>query len=128
MRRRFFFLFVGVIAGLVVLVATVPLWLGAAVRMAGPSRGVTFGAYERIGYSRFALRDVEYRRAGLRVTATRAEAETPLVWWWHRVRGRPELITVGNWRVEVARPETPRPPAPDRGWMKLRSLLQRIAT
>ena len=127
MRRRLFFIFLGVVAGLVVIVATVPLWLGAAVKMAGPSRGVTFGSYERIGYARFALRDVEYRRPGLRVTATRAEAETPLAWWWHRVRGRPELITVGDWRVEVSRRETPSAPAPDRGWMKLRLLLQRIA-
>jgi translocation and assembly module TamB len=128
MRRRLFFIFLGVVAGLVVIVTTVPLWLGAAAKMIGRSRGLTFGSYERIGYTQFALRDVEYRRPGLRVTATRAHAETPLAWWWHHARGQPGLITVGDWRVEVSRRETPGPPAPDRGWMRLRSLLQRIAT
>src|SRR5687767_7271174 len=127
MRRRVLLLFLAVVAGLVVLVVSVPLWLGVAVKLAGPSRGVTIGSYERIGYSRFAFHNVEYRRPGLRVTASRAEADTPLVWWWHRSRGRPEIITAGKWRVDVARRETPTAPAPDRGWVKLRALLQRLA-
>ena len=79
MRRRLFFILLGVVAGLIVIVATVPLWLGAATKMIGRSRGLTFGSYERTGYTHFALRDVEYRRPGLRVTAARADAETPLV-------------------------------------------------
>ena len=111
MRRRFLLILLGLVAALVVLVASVPLWLGAAVKLFGPSRGLTFASYERIGYSRFALRDVEYRRPGLLVAATRAEAETPLVWWWHRYRGRPEIITAGDWRVEVSRRDTPSTPA-----------------
>ena len=127
MRRRLLLIFLGLLAGLVVLVISLPLWLGAVAGFAGRSRGLTFAAYERIGYSRFVLRDVEYRRPGLRVTASRVEAETPLVWWWHRARGRPEVISAGEWLVEVSRRERPRPPPPDRGWMRLRALLQRIA-
>ncbi|MGH7945172.1 MAG: hypothetical protein ACREF9_09205, partial [Opitutaceae bacterium] len=129
MRRRVLLILLLLVAGLVVLVVSVPLWLGAAVKLAGQSRGLTFASYERIGYSRFALNNVEYRRANVRVTASRAEAETPLVWWWHRWRGRPEIITVGEWRVEVSRRDAPpATPPPDRGWMKLRGQLRRIAT
>ena len=74
MRRRVLILFFGIIALLVVAVATVPLWLGTAVKLGARSRGLTFSSYERIGYSRFVLKDVEYRRPGLKVTASRAEA------------------------------------------------------
>ena len=73
MRRRFLLILLGFVVGLVMIVASVPLWLGVAVKLFGPSRGVTFRSYERIGYSRFVFRDVEYRRPGLLVAASRAE-------------------------------------------------------
>jgi translocation and assembly module TamB len=129
MRRRVLIFFVGVIALIIVAVATVPLWLGAAVKLGAQSRGLTFGSYERIGYSRFALKEVEYRRPGLRVTASRAEAETPLLWWWHRSQNRSAMVALDEWHVEVERVSRPTPakPAPQRGWVPLRAQLQRIA-
>src|ERR1044072_8503166 len=77
MRRRLLLILAGLIAGVVLLVATVPLWLGVAARSVGRSRGVTFGTYERVGYSRFTLRDVDFHQGNVHVTASRIEAETP---------------------------------------------------
>jgi translocation and assembly module TamB len=128
MRRRVLIFFLSLVALLVVAVATIPLWLGAAARLGARSRGLTFSSYERIGYSRFALKDVEYRRPGLRITATRAEADTPILWWWRRTQGRPEVIALGDWLVEVERnANAPPKPATQRGWVPLRAQLQRIA-
>ena len=129
MRRRLLFILLAIVAGIVLLVVALPLWLGVAAKMAGASRGLTFAGYERIGYSRFVLRDVEYRRPALRVTASRVEADTPLLWWWHRTQGRPEKILAGDWRVEVEKSAaTPARPATAGGWVPLRRQLQRIAT
>ena len=74
------------LAGAVLLVLTLPLWLGSALERAGRSRGLTFASYERVGYGRFALREAEFRRAGVRVTVTRAEADTPVLWLWRHWR------------------------------------------
>lgn len=128
MRRRVLILFLALMAGVVVVVATVPFWLGTAARIAGRSRGVTFGSYERLGYSRFVVRDIEVRRANVRVTATRAEGDTPVLWLWRHWRERSAPIIAGDWRVEVSRSTTPRNPTAERGWVPLRRLLQRIAT
>ena len=129
MRRRLLLIFVALSIGAVLLVATLPLWLGPAVRWAGASRGLTFARYERLGYSRFALHDVEYHRANVRVTVTRAEADTPVLWGWRHWQSGDHVITASDWRVEVEPSKAP-PADPDaaRGWMPLRGQLQRIAT
>lgn len=127
MRRRLVLILAVVLAAVALLVATVPFWLGAAAAQAGRSRGLTFGRYERLGYSRFALHDVEFRQRQVRVTASRIEAETPVIWLWHHWRENSAEISVGTWRVEVARNPTPPPPKPDRGWVQLRTQLRNIA-
>jgi translocation and assembly module TamB len=127
MRRRLLLVVLLILGGMVVAAATAPWWIGAVARVAVRSRGLTFGEYERIGYTRFALRDVEYRRGNVRVGISRVEAETPLLWWWHRVRRRPEAIVASTWQVEVTpRPDAPRPTT-DRGWVVLRAQLRRVA-
>lgn len=130
MRRRLLFIFAAGFVVALVMALTIPLWLGWATRTAGRSYGVTFGSYERIGYGRFAFRDVEVRRANVRVSATRVEAPTPLIWGWrHWVDGE-NPISVDRWEVEVAKPATP-PPSPGAsrpsGWVPLRMLLNKIA-
>jgi translocation and assembly module TamB len=127
MRRRVLISCLVLCGVVLLLLATIPLWLGVAAKTFASSRGVTFGSYERLGYSRFVVRDVVVKRPGVRVTVTRAEAETPLVWLWHRWTDRPALITAEKWSVEVERTSTPRPATTERGWMPLHQRLQRIA-
>jgi len=127
MRRRLLFIFVALLVGVGLTVATLPWWLGTAARWAGGSRGLTFASYERIGYGRFALRDVEYRHPTVRVTVARLEVDTPVLWAWRHLRGGDAAVVAGTWRVEVIAGKTPSKPKADRGWMPLRALLQRIA-
>jgi translocation and assembly module TamB len=125
--RRLILIFATLAACTLLLAATVPWWLGAALPRVARWKGYTVGAYERIGYSRFALRDVEVAVGPVRVSAARVEADTPLWWLWRHWRGRDAAVNVGTWRVEIA-PSTRRAdPDQPRGWMPLRTLLQRIA-
>ena len=117
------------VAAFVAAIAALPWWLEPVLGRVGRSWGATFGAYERIGYSRFALRDVELRRRGVRVTASRVEADTPLVLLWRRWTGRPGEIVAEHWTVNVERQNSSAvAPSTDPGWIPLRATLVRIAT
>ena len=132
MRRRLLLIAVSLIAVSVAAIAALPWWLGPVLERVGRSYGANFGAYERIGYTRFALRDVEVRQAGVRVTASRVEASTPLVWLWQRWTGRPGEILAERWTVTVesrnSSAGTTLPPSSgDGGWIPLRATLVRVA-
>lgn len=127
MRRRLLRISAAILAALLLLVVTLPWWLGTAVGWAGGSRGLTFGSYERIGYGRFVLKDVEFRRENVRVTVSRAEADTPVLWLWRHARRAPTAVVAERWTVEVQRRENPPPPKTEPGWVPLRARLQRIA-
>lgn len=123
MRRRLLIIFATLLAVLVVSVAALPLWLGAALKGAGVSRGLKFSRYERIGYARFALHDVEVRQKNVLVTVSRIEADTPLLAW-----SRKGEIVGGRWLVDVqARTEAAPVAKTESGWVPLRVLLHKIA-
>lgn len=108
-----------------------PWWLGTALHLGVASRGLKFAAAERLGYARFALRDVEYRRGPVRVTVARVEADTPVLWLSRWATGHPSPVLAGNWLVEIE-PENPASvatgaPPGDRGWRPVRAILQRVA-
>jgi len=130
MARRFMIVFAAVLVALVVAGISLPLWLGMALKGPGPSRGLTFAAYERVGYGRFALHDVEMKVGPTVVTMTRVESATPLLWLWQRLRDRSEPVVGERWSVEVTRRTEPVPvpnPARRRGWLPLHDTLRRIA-
>ncbi len=123
MRRRLLIIFSVLFAALLLGAVTLPWWLGAALRRAGESRGLTFARYERIGYTRFALHDAKVRVGDVRVTVSRIEADTPPVAWWRRGE-----VVAGSWTVEVAGRKTDAVVQPtNRGWVPLHDQLQRIA-
>jgi translocation and assembly module TamB len=127
MRRRLLLFFAAVVAGVAITIAALPYWLGAVAKRVGPGRGVTIGAYERLGYGRFAASDIHVRRAGVHVSVARIESDTPVLWWWrHRSRQETPIVAT-SWAVEVERNNTPSAPSPQRGWMQLQGLLHRIA-
>ncbi|HEY0947750.1 MAG TPA: translocation/assembly module TamB domain-containing protein [Opitutaceae bacterium] len=102
-------------------VAAAPWWLAAVFALAAPRFGLRYAAYERIGYSRFALRDVAWQQDAARATAARLEADQLLVWLWRRWLGGPGAVHVENLRIEVAR-ERPTE-RPGHGWLELRAKL-----
>jgi translocation and assembly module TamB len=131
MRRRLSLLAACLAVLFVAAIAALPWWLKPVLAQVGRPWGASFGAYERIGYTRFALRDVEVRTAGVCVTASRVEGDTPLVWLWRRWTGRPGEILAERWTVEVERPNgSAVAPAilQEGGWLPLRAQLARIAT
>lgn len=127
MRRGLKYTGLGLLAVLILGAATVPWWLGAAVGHFGAKYGLTFSRYERIGYGRFALHDVDLRLRTVHVTVSRVEANTPLLYLMKHGD-----IAGGKWVVEILPrpPGTPAPPPSGKpsGWVPLRGLLQRIAT
>lgn len=127
MRRLFIFLLVFVASGVLALV-TLPWWLGWAVKTGSARYGAQFSRYERIGYARFALHDVVVVQRNVRVTAARAETETPLLWLWHRVLRKPALIRVSTWNVGVsASGPSAAPSSSDSGAKRTRVILFRVA-
>ncbi len=109
-----------------VALVTLPWWLGAALRPAGRAWGLQIGGYERVGYARFRLTDVTYAGHGVRVSASRIETDTPLLWSWRKMSGNGAATTVDGWSVIVA--EQPvKSPSGHFGPLELHALLNRIA-
>lgn len=125
-RRRWPAIVGGVVALVLLALATVPWWLGGALTAVAPRFGLRYAEYQRIGYSRFALRGVELTRGVVTLRADRIEADTPLLWAWRHARHQVTAVTAGDWSVDVAKSTTPRSPQPT-GWMPLRGKLRRIA-
>jgi len=120
--RRFLKTILLLMAVLLLAAVTLPWWMGGLLALAKRPLGLEYGRYDRVGYARFALRDVRYHVADVVVTVGRVEASTPLLYGWRHLRGKPSPLFVNNWRVEV-KSGKPSPPDPDTGWWKLRRLL-----
>ena len=83
----------------VVALATLPWWLGLALRPILRAQRITFGHYERAGYGSFKLSQAQYTRPNLVITASEVQADTPLFWLVRRLRGGEPLITVSHWSL-----------------------------
>ncbi|QYM80312.1 translocation/assembly module TamB [Horticoccus luteus] len=116
-----------VVAALIAILVLLPWWLGAALRPVARHFGVTFERYERVGYARFALDQVEVNRVPVHVTIDRVEVATPLFWLWRHWRNSGAAVTAGKWNVAIEGGGRKKPAVPDAGWLKLRGQLQRIA-
>ena len=129
MRRRLSFIAACLVAVFVAAIVVLPWWLEPVLVRCGRSLGAHFGGYERIGYARFALLDVEVHQSAVQVTASRVEADTPLVWLLRRWTGRSHEIFVDRWDVTVKTDDKPAIPraATASGWLPLREILFRVA-
>lgn len=81
----------GLAALLALALAALPWWLGLALRPVGARYGLHFGAYERVGYTRFTLREVRFERPNLQFTAKHTELDTPLRWLLRRASVHAEI-------------------------------------
>lgn len=105
--------------------ATLPWWLGPAIAVGGRPFGLSFARYARHGYSHFVLEQVRVQRRNVLVQIERIEAETPLLWLWHRWTGRPEFVVAGDWTAD-AQPQTgERETRSARGWTPLYGKIDR---
>jgi len=59
-----------ILGGLMLLAAvSLPWWLGIALPSVARSQGLIYARYERVGYNRFRLHEIEFKRGSVRVTA-----------------------------------------------------------
>ncbi len=131
MRSRLIFIFVGLVAALAASLLLLPWWLEPVLRRVGAPWGGSFGTYERIGYTRFVLRNVEVRQPGWRIAVSRIEANTPALWLWRRWNGRASEIVVDNWVVGAERRDSHNPGLVANqinGWISLQARLLRVVT
>jgi translocation and assembly module TamB len=112
----------------VLALGTLPWWLGAVLRPILHANQVTFARYERTGYGRFLLHEVQFQAASVAITADRIQAPTPALWLIQRLRGSAPLLVVTDWRVERQVRPQPAPNAPTKvnSLPELQSLLQRV--
>lgn len=121
MRRKLVIIAVSVFAAALIAAAALPWWLGAALGLAGGRFGITFDAYQRIGYGRFALEGLRVKTAVVEVKVSRVELGTPLVW----LAGTPRDVVVDDWSVTVEK--TARAGKGDAaGWVPLRATLKPV--
>ncbi|MFT3830631.1 MAG: translocation/assembly module TamB domain-containing protein [Opitutaceae bacterium] len=88
--------------------AVLPWWLGPALRPLARSQQVTFGRYERVGYARFRLHDVQRADLAVGLSARTVEADTPLLWAWRTLWRRDTLVAISDWSLaDTGAPRAP---------------------
>lgn len=84
---------------------SMPLWFPWVLGPLTRSQGIHFQSYERMGYGRFALHDVNLTNKNLTLNAGRVEAFVPHAWLWRLRTGAPTsgpvFLQVNNLRLEV---------------------------
>ncbi len=101
--------------------AALPWWLGAALRPLARAQGVSFARYQIIGYARFRLEGVNLKRPGLAFSATHATLDTPLLWLLQRSHAHAEISA---WSLRLIPADPPRPPSTPAA---VHSQVQRVA-
>ena len=118
----------GLVLFSLIALATLPGWLGAALRPILRAQGITFDRYERDGYARFKLTGARYERPGLVITAAEVHADTPLLWLERRMRGGDSVISVDHWVLRYLPNSNPTAgPRVVTGLADLQRLLVRLA-
>lgn len=108
MGRRFWkkllWAVIAVVSILALLVAAFPLWFPLALRPIAKRLGASYGSYERIGYQRFRVSDVEFTNADVQLHANELTAFVPTVWLWRQHTGRTNdvFVTATSWKYSPA--------------------------
>ena len=107
--------------------ATLPWWLGVALRPILRAQDISFERYERSGYAKFKLHDAQYTYPGLVITAAEVEADTPVLWFSRWLRHTEPLITVNQWSLRyTSQPADPSAKKTLHGMADLQRLLIRL--
>src|SRR5215470_4357239 len=91
------------LAGIVVLLVSLPLWLPWIMRPIAAKQGARFTSYQRVGYRRFAVEGVVFTNDVLRLRAERIEGLVPSIWYWRIIsssaRQNP-FVQVSGWELD----------------------------
>src|SRR5206468_3519287 len=79
-KRRIWLACCWTLAGLVLLVLALPLWLPWCLRPIARKSGATFSDYQREGYGHWALNNVTYSNRLVVFRAQRIQGLVPTVW------------------------------------------------
>src|SRR6266545_4000190 len=112
-RKRFLAAFGIAAAGLVVAVATLPIWFRWALSPVLGHYGIHYESYEAVGWTRFALVGVRGDYDEVWFTSARVEAPLPTGWLSGSRSETEKLGRIGSatdWRVRIE-PNHQRPPA-----------------
>jgi hypothetical protein len=94
--------------GLLLLVL-VPVWFPWMLTPVASHYGLGFAAYDRIGWTRFALTGVHGVWGGTRLEFQRVESVLPTTWLWRRFNSRtngPALLTLSGGLLLIGAPAT----------------------
>ena len=87
--------------------ATLPFWMGTALRLALPEESVTFGSYERLSYGRFSIDDLNIETPQASIRIDRIESYAPASWLWrvYQEKDSDPFANVGEVQFELKSPE-----------------------
>src|SRR3954463_5201833 len=105
--RRGFKIVAAIGCAVLLVLATMPWWLGIALKPILRAQQITFERYERVGYGSFKLHQARYSHPSVVVQANEVQSDAPLVWLAKRMRGEEPSITVHQWALRVASNSAP---------------------
>jgi len=93
----------GGVFGLLLLI-TLPFWMGIVLKTAIPEDLVTIGDYQTSGYGRFGLSEIEVTSPGIKVQVDRFEAPSLLNWGYRAMTGGFDdfVVEMGSIVVDVS--------------------------
>src|SRR5205814_2628358 len=86
-RLKIFRVLLSVVLLLVLVVAALPLWFPWALRPIAKRHGATYTNYQRVGYQRFQLSNVDFTNGPTHVQAQQVTAFVPTAWLWRHWTG-----------------------------------------
>lgn len=129
-RTKLLWAVIAVVSILALLIAAFPLWFPLALRPIAKRLGASYTSYERIGYQRFRVSDVQFTNADVQLHAKDLKAFVPTVWLWRHVTGKTndEFVTATSWKYSPAPSTSKTPPSAHRILGNLQTLAKTLNT
>jgi translocation and assembly module TamB len=105
-RKRRILLGLGIfLAGIVVLLVALPLWLPWIMRPIAAKNGARYARFERVGYRRFAVEGLVFTNDAIKLRAQRLEGLVPSVWYWRIISSSTKqqnaFVRVSGWELDI---------------------------
>ncbi|MCF7765576.1 MAG: translocation/assembly module TamB [Verrucomicrobia bacterium] len=115
------------------LLLTMPLWFGWLLHPTLARFNVSYQSYERIGWGRFALRELQCTLPSVNLKSERLEITLPPSWLWRVYFGNSQdtrpFVAIDTWELEIkpqpAREPTPATPLPE-GFQSARDAIRLV--
>ncbi len=114
-RRKWFWALGSLCVGIAALWFSLPVWFPWLLRPLAVRAGARFSAYERLGYARFALRNLSFTNSSVIIHSRRVDALVPSVWLWELATGpnstAAPFLQLDGWNCQLL-PSTNTNPSP----------------